>query len=556
MEAVEDDQHDDGPLDLAHSNEDNQPTSSSELLGWYSALCAAEVISVAAVNLFLPITLEELARARGMQVANPLRSCKEQTRSPAAKGQCFVVLAGFKVNTASFAMYVTSLSVLLQAIVVISMSGFADRGSHRKRLLLAVSITGVFTLFSFSIINSSVLVFAAVLAIVINVCLGCSLVLVNAYLPVLVRKHPTILETRIELESRAALPNDEQEQHLTMPDLDLDQTGLINGTSTNNKSTTLGESITTKSVLSNQISSHATAFGYSAGLMVLVLSNIIVQVTGQSMLSLKLALANAGVWSCLFLIPAAYYLRARPGPPLHKFIDRSCYRSCLSYIRYSWANLAKTLHQARKLKDVVLFLCAWFLISDATATVAGTAILFAKTTLAMEPAALIGVNMTTTICGILGAVTWPMVSRKLAINQVQTVTCCLCLFELIPLYGLLGFVPFIKNWGVFGLQQSWEMFPLAIIFGFVLGGIESHCRGLFGLLIPQGYEAAYFALYSVTDKGSSMFGPAIVGLITDSTGDIRRAFWFLAILVTLPILPLKYVNLGRGQHDAHMMSRF
>lgn len=49
------------------------------------------------------------------------------------------------------------------------------------------------------------------------------------------------------------------------------------------------------------------------------------------------------------------------------------------YIAYSWKGLWKTILRARRLKDVMLFLAAWFMISDGVATVSGTAILFAKT---------------------------------------------------------------------------------------------------------------------------------------------------------------------------------
>jgi UMF1 family MFS transporter len=54
-----------------------------------------------------------------------------------------------------------------------------------------------------------------------------------------------------------------------------------------------------------------------------------------------------------------------------------------------------------------------------------------------------------------------------------------------------------------------------------MGGLSSFCRSLFGELIPPGFEAAFYALYAITDKGSSIFGPAIVGAITDAYGEIR-----------------------------------
>jgi MFS-type transporter involved in bile tolerance (Atg22 family) len=54
-----------------------------------------------------------------------------------------------------------------------------------------------------------------------------------------------------------------------------------------------------------------------------------------------------------------------------------------------------------------------------------------------------------------------------------------------------------------------------------MGGLSSFCRSLYGELIPPGFEAAFYALYAITDKGSSIFGPAIVGAITDAYGEIR-----------------------------------
>jgi UMF1 family MFS transporter len=64
-------------------------------------------------------------------------------------------------------------------------------------------------------------------------------------------------------------------------------------------------------------------------------------------------------------------------------------------------------------------------------------------------------------------------------------------------------------------------YPVAVVYGFVLGGFSSFCRALFGELVPPGFEAAFYSLYAITDKGSSVFGPAIVGAITDATGEIR-----------------------------------
>lgn len=197
---------------------------------------------------------------------------------------------------------------------------------------------------------------------------------------------------------------------------------------------------------------------------------------------------------------------------------------------------------------------AWFLLSDAIATVSGVAILFAKTHLQMPPPALAMISVLATLSGILGAFTWPFLARVFNMKPINTILSCILVFEVIPLYGLLGYLPFIKRWHFLGLQQPWEMYPLGMLYGFVLGGLSSYCRSLYGELIPPGSEAAFYALYAITDKGSSVFGPAIVGIIVDRTGEIRPAFWFLALLVGLPAPLIYFVDVQRGKEEGKRLA--
>jgi UMF1 family MFS transporter len=306
--------------------------------------------------------------------------------------------------------------------------------------------------------------------------------------------------------------------------------------------------------LSTKISSYGIGIGYSAALMVQMLSIIVLKATDANLWSLRLILFMIGLWWFCFTIPAALWLRPRPGPPLSygKSGDKQTW---VGYVTYSWKNLGKTVVRARRLKDVLLFLAAWFMISDSVATVSGTAILFAKTTLGMEASALALINVTVTVSGIIGAFTWSKISRMMSLTPAQTILSCIFIFELIPLYGLLGYVPAIRRLGTFGLQQPWEMYPLGAVYGLVLGGLGAYCRALYGELIPPGSEAAFYALYAITDKGSSVFGPAIVGAITDATGDIRPAFFFLAVLIGLPIPLMFLVDVERGKREGAALAR-
>ncbi|RMZ86803.1 hypothetical protein DV736_g5972, partial [Chaetothyriales sp. CBS 134916] len=499
---------------------------------------------------FLPITLEQLARENGVLLKDRTTPCRAAWAAAApvlvvAKNKelpaCIVHIWGVDINTASFAMYAFSISVLVQALLIISMSAAADHGRYRKTLLLVFAFAGSIGTMLFIGVVPSVYLLGALLAIIGNTCFGASFVLLNSFLPLLVRHHPSIIQ-----EHDACTGPEQADTGQGMDE------GVIDSTTSllpRDPPPTVGAAVTSELRLSTRISSYGIGIGYAAGLLVQCLCVLVVMATGSTTFSLRLALLIAGAWWFVFTLPAALWLRPRPGPPLPAAQSASWY----SYISYAWTSLFVTIFHASQLKDILLFLGAWFLLSDAIATVSGTAVLFAKTTLGMHTAALGLINVLATLSGICGAFGWAQISARLGLVPSQTIFACIWLFELIPLYALLGFVPAIQRLGVIGLQQPWEMYPLGIIYGFVLGGLSSYCRSLFGELIPPGYEAAFYALYAITDKGSSVFGPAIVGAITDRYGDIRPAFIFLAVLIALPLPLMWQVDVDRGRQEARLL---
>lgn len=125
----------------SYPEEDQTPTSKREINAFYSYSVAAEVFAVVAVGSFLPVTLEQLARENGVLFSDRSIACvgsssstlqhtagaalANSTRDP---DQCIVHIFGTDVTTASFAMYTFSLAVLCQAIMLVSISLFADYG--------------------------------------------------------------------------------------------------------------------------------------------------------------------------------------------------------------------------------------------------------------------------------------------------------------------------------------------------------------------------------------------------------------------------------------------
>jgi UMF1 family MFS transporter len=525
-----------------------------------------QVFVVCGIGSFIPITLEQLARENGVLLSDHTTPCKATLPASVSafsphqdNGQCVVYLLGVEINTASFAMYTFSLSVLIQALLIISMSGAADHGRFRKSLLLNFAFIGSTATMLFLPIVPKVFILGAVLAIIANTCFGASFVLLNSFLPLLVRFHPTVRYANTSSDSsyvdnddsnpspetsirRDAQYSNELAREENVLDGVVDATTALIPRQRSSADLTVPNptSTATPSVelaLSTKISSYGIAIGYIAALLVQTVSILVViafRSPSNPTIALRVVLFIIGLWWFLFTIPTALWLRPRPGPPLNISSHKGNLSTTLAYFTHSWKSLFRTAKHARCLKDVLLFLAAWFLLSDSIATVSGTAVLFAKTTLGMGNAMLALINVIATVSGVLGAFTWSRISIFLRLKPSQTILACILLFELIPLYGLLGYIPAVQRLGVIGLQQKWEMYPLGAVYGFVLGGLSSYCRSLFGELIPPGYEAAFYALYAITDKGSSIFGPAIVGAITDAYGEIR------------PVSPVDEIIVSRG----------
>ncbi|PYH47720.1 MFS transporter [Aspergillus saccharolyticus JOP 1030-1] len=554
-----------------YPGDDTRFTSKKELAGWYSYGWAAEVFAVCAMGSFLPITLEQMARERGVLLSDQITPCSASWNhspnhappilvyakpgSPRA-AQCVVNILGFQLNTASFAMYTFSVSVFVQAIFIVSMSGAADHGNHRKMLLVLFAFVGSAFTMLYLAISSELYILGALCAVIANTCFGASFVLLNSFLPLLVRHHTSLLKRRTNGYTRAVNPHRDTpasapaqaEIGETTPLVQYNQ--LCHLADTNQFSTKIDQELE----LSSKISSYGIGIGYIGAVLLQGICIAVICATKQTTFSLRLVLFLIGLWWFLFTIPSAMWLRSRPGPPLSYTLHSKNQGSWGGYIAYAWKSLGRTAMRTRHLKDILLFLASWFLLSDGIATVSGTAVLFAKTQLGMQPAALGLINVVAMAAGVLGAFSWSYVGRIFGLSASQIIILCILLLEFVPLYGLLGFIPAIRELGFLGLQQPWEMYALGIVYGLVMGGLSSYCRSFFGQLIPPGYEAAFYSLYAITDKGSSIFGPMIVGLITDRYGEIRPAFFFLAILIMFPLPLMLLVDVDRGKRDALALS--
>lgn len=100
---------------------------------------------------FLPVLLEQLARENGVFFSDHSKPCVDHhaatttTQSHArdaeqqkSSEQCMVRYLGLEMSTSSLALYTSSAAVLLQALVLICFSSFADHGKYCLPCLMTV----------------------------------------------------------------------------------------------------------------------------------------------------------------------------------------------------------------------------------------------------------------------------------------------------------------------------------------------------------------------------------------------------------------------------------
>ncbi|KAH7026840.1 autophagy-related protein 22-like protein [Linnemannia elongata] len=523
-------------------------------------LFASEAYVVVALTSFIPITLEALASQEGHLygtnepcVAKPSNATITGAPQKGERPRCMISFGHIEVDTASFVMYLTSLAVLLQALTVVSISSMADHGSYRKKQLVVFSALG--SVATMLIEAMPYVWMAGALSVIANVSFGAGIVCFNAYLPLLVRnieqlrlkrEQLTRIEGEIEGDTEqqqtdrrndddtavlalaerigvteVAAAFEEEEGNRRRSDEPLVTGQQVTGQSLEQKKrlcSEISEQLNEeKGHLMGQISARGFASGYFGGILLLLVCLYISYLDKSSMWSLKFGIFLSGLWWCLFAGLAGVWLKERPGRELI-LSDRDRKRGSL------WV----------------------------ASRIANVAVLFAKTSLRLSQTLLILLSLVVPICALIGTLAFPRLQKALGYDQKQMVMLLLILLVMVPVYGTLGLIlPFWPK-----LSSAGELFALASYYGLLIGAVQSFCRSMFADLVPKGRESEFFGLYAITDKGSSWLGPLAIAAITDATQEIRNAFIFLLVLLSLPI-PIIYfgVDMHQGRLDAEKASQ-
>lgn len=276
------------------------------------------------------------------------------------------------------------------------------------------------------------------------------------------------------------------------------------------------------------VSSRGWALGYLGGGLLLFAHLILFKSAdafdGGTEHVVRVILASTGVWWALFtLVPM-------------RFLPKSVAATSPKGIAASLRQLVSTLRHITRYRNALIFLIAYLLYNDAVQTVIAMASVFGQEELGLDLGTLTTAILMVQFVAIAGSLGFERIARKTSTKAAIVI-------------ALVGWTcVLLAAWG--WVQTATDFYVLAAVIAVVLGGTQALSRSLFSLLVPRGKEGEYFALYEISDKGTSWIGTFLFGLALTVSSSYRWAILSLVVFIVLGILLLLRVNVTRGIEEA------
>ena len=262
----------------------------------------------------------------------------------------------------------------------------------------------------------------------------------------------------------------------------------------------------------DRISAKGFAYGYVGSVILQLLSFVLIlknDLWGISTgLASQLSFLMVGIWWFSF---GNFSLSRLPKPIPAGDTNQK------NLLSNGYLELKKVAGQLLNKPVLKRFLLSFFFISMGVQTVMLAATLYGKSELRIETTSLIIAILIIQLIAIPGAFAIAKLSEKTSNLFALTV----CIFVWIAICIGAYFIP---------AKNEIAFYSLAVVVGFVMGGIQSLCRSTYAKLMPETRDtASYFSFYDVAEKIAIVIGMFSFGFINELTGSQR--FSVLALMV-------------------------
>ena len=196
-------------------------------------------------------------------------------------------------------------------------------------------------------------------------------------------------------------------------------------------------------------------------------------------------------------------------------------------VREGLAALWRTLQEARRYRNIGVFLIARMVYTDGLNTVFAFGGIYAAGTFGMATDEIILFGVALNVTAGLGAAAFAWIDDW--IGPKQTI--------LIALVGLVA-----AGTALVLVEGKTLFWILGLVLGIFFGPAQAASRSLMARLVPQGMEAEMFGLYALTGKATAFAGPLLLGWATVAYGSQRAGMATTLAFIALGFVLLLFVK--------------
>jgi UMF1 family MFS transporter len=200
-----------------------------------------------------------------------------------------------------------------------------------------------------------------------------------------------------------------------------------------------------------------------------------------------------------------------------------------------YKELSKVWNQLKHLPVLKKYLGAFFFYNMGVQTVMLAATLYGKSELNIPTQNLIIAILIIQLIAIPGAYLIAKLSNKVGNFKALMVTVALWI-----VLCIIGYL--LPRDGIY------EFYGLAVLVGFVMGGIQSLSRSTYAKLMPETKDTtSFFSFYDVTEKIAIVIGMFSFGYINELTGSQRNSVLALVVFFAIGLVLLIFASRSQKQ---------